>query len=312
MSEVRDKFQSEWHRTGDRTLDELALYTESYFYDCSFLVGQIDQKVFKCHKVILAKASQVFAALLFGHFKESSKEKDDPITIQDVSPTTFDLAMKFVYGKNENFVDIHQALEAFRFAHKWQLLDLLKAASAIMEKCGPEEALPVYECFKMLNCPQLEFPLTVIMEKTKAVIVSSSWLKASKQTVIDVLQLDFLSIASETDLFDAIIRWGKAQETNAEQIRLLIDVPLKMIRFRNLEPSEFVLLCEKTEDVLTDGEKLKILMAIETGKDHFLPDGFCNLLIFRNLGLQPYIRHNFTTRIVSDVFLWTERLPFQC
>ncbi|XP_059487648.1 kelch-like protein 40b isoform X2 [Neocloeon triangulifer] len=295
--------ESTWHRTGDRSQDELALYTESYFYDCSFLVGEIDKKLFKCHKLILAKASKVFAALLFGNFEESFKGKDDPIHILDVSPNTFDLAMKFVYGKNENFADIHQAIDVYKFAHKWMMCGVMKAAEDVMEKCGPEEALPVYECFKMLSTSQLEFPLAVMEEQTKAVIGSLSWLEASKQTVIDVLQLDHLNISSELELFDAIVKWGKAQVTNNEQIRHLIDEPLKLIRFRNLEPSQFASLCEKNADVLTDGEKLKIFMSIDTGRDHHLPDGFSKLLIFRNLDSQP-LRSNFGQQsIMSDVSL---------
>jgi len=51
-------------------------------------------QVFKCHKVILASASSFFHKMFDGAFKEATFGKDEPITLENVTPAAFDLAMR--------------------------------------------------------------------------------------------------------------------------------------------------------------------------------------------------------------------------
>jgi len=52
-------------------------------------------QLFKCHKVILGTASYVFERMFFGDFKEAPLGKDEPATLKNVPPATFDLAMRY-------------------------------------------------------------------------------------------------------------------------------------------------------------------------------------------------------------------------
>jgi len=42
----------------------------------------------------LGNASCVFEKTFYGDFKEATLEKDDPVTLENVPPAAFDLAMK--------------------------------------------------------------------------------------------------------------------------------------------------------------------------------------------------------------------------
>jgi hypothetical protein len=42
----------------------------------------------------LSLASDVFKAMLLGHFKEANMDPDEPIELKNVSPNAFDKAMR--------------------------------------------------------------------------------------------------------------------------------------------------------------------------------------------------------------------------
>jgi len=106
---------TEFARTGDKNQDYLHFYLTSRMYDCSLNVGSKDTfyqvikspfqsidvvtnstyfQTFKCHKFVLGAASCVFETMLFGNFREATLGKDEPITLENVTPAAFVLAMR--------------------------------------------------------------------------------------------------------------------------------------------------------------------------------------------------------------------------
>jgi BTB/POZ domain len=49
---------------------------------------------FKCHKLVLSMASDVFQIMLYGPFKESKMGPDEPIQLANIEPQIFDCAMR--------------------------------------------------------------------------------------------------------------------------------------------------------------------------------------------------------------------------
>ncbi|XP_059472572.1 BTB/POZ domain-containing protein 6-like isoform X3 [Neocloeon triangulifer] len=199
-------------RTGEILKDELALYTESYFYDCTFEVAfQTTSKVFKCHKLILARASVPFATMLYGDFSESSKDKDDPIQITSVEANAFDIAMRYIYGGETDFQDVPTACKVYRFAHEWLLNSLMTAASEFLKNPSPDDVITVHEMYKTFNDhSHSEKLLSIIAANTSAVLKSAAWLKSTSSTVLEIFKMEYLKVGSEEELFEALFAWGSA------------------------------------------------------------------------------------------------------
>jgi hypothetical protein len=49
---------------------------------------------FKCHRLILSVASNVFQAMLYGNSKEGKMGPDEPVPLFDIDPKVFDCAMR--------------------------------------------------------------------------------------------------------------------------------------------------------------------------------------------------------------------------
>ncbi|XP_059486931.1 uncharacterized protein LOC132203287 [Neocloeon triangulifer] len=270
-----------WKRTGDIVQDQLYLYEHGYFYDCTFAIGA-ENKIFKCHKVVLARASNVFATMLNEYFEDKqAKSRDDPIAVfTDTSAKAFDFSMRFIHGNEGTLESIQVAIEVYRFAHACRLDLLLQVAADFMAKCGPKDAISVYECFKTYEDDRLDYVMSVISKETSAVFLSVSWRQVSVQMVKEIFKFENLSVPEERILY-ALIVWLRFQNIeNRKHFRNL----LKLIRFRNFEISAFCSLIQRSKNSLfTDKEKLQILMNLGNGNKCPMPDGFTDVLRFRNL-----------------------------
>jgi hypothetical protein len=102
-------------------------------------------------------------------------------------------------------------------------------------------------------------------------------LTATKETIQDVLGLEDIN-ASQSDLFKAIERWGKAQisaeqNCNEDELREMVDSCIKQIWFMSMEVKEFAELSTST-NVLSIEEKYWILLAIVQNEPQYIPKKF--------------------------------------
>jgi BTB/POZ domain len=102
-------------QTGCLLTDLLHLFETGKMYDCTFRVSPASgsYKVcfictlnsakltfsrtfqdFKCHKLILSVASDVFQVMLYGSFKEGQMSPDNPIPMLNIDPEVFECAMR--------------------------------------------------------------------------------------------------------------------------------------------------------------------------------------------------------------------------
>ncbi|CAB3360871.1 Hypothetical predicted protein [Cloeon dipterum] len=199
-------------RSEEIFLDRLTLYTESEYYDCTFRVGKENPKIFKCHKLILARASEVFAKMLYGDFEEGQKSKDDAIVIEkNISPDAFDSAMRFIYGNEKVFPTTSLACEVYKFADKWQIENLRHAASLEIGEAELDQILLVYEMYKSLGDKHQEDNyLRVIVGNTSEILESPYWIDVAPSTVLEIFSQPKLNVDSERVLFDALVKWGEA------------------------------------------------------------------------------------------------------
>jgi len=124
--------------------------------------------------------------------------------------------------------------------------------------------------------------LKVIKNQTMDVLDSEFWLSASEDTVISILKQKKLNIC-ETEILEALIKWGTAKVEEGVDIRGIIDSSLKLVRFRCLDYIEFSRICCNIGNVLAEAEKLNILLSIIEGNEKLMPPGFARESVPRNL-----------------------------
>ncbi|XP_059486961.1 uncharacterized protein LOC132203310 [Neocloeon triangulifer] len=285
-------------RMGERLKDELTLYTEGYFYDCTFEVGcKMATKVFKCHKLTLARASPVLAQMLYGN---DSNDKDDPIQIKSVQPVIFDLVMRYVYGGETDFKDVETACKIYKISQEWLIKDLTKATSNFLLNPSPKDVITVHEMFKsMSDNSHSKDLLEIIASNTSSVLKSDAWLKSSASTVLEIFRMNHLKVESEKELFEALYLWGSAggnKETNikVEEIRSETKDALKFIRFMTMDAVEFGELCKsECAKMMTDEDKLKVLLSIVQADVSLLPENVSTIRCHRKLHNTKHLNHNF-------------------
>ncbi|XP_065336744.1 kelch repeat and BTB domain-containing protein 8-like [Cloeon dipterum] len=247
------KFYCNRCKRSEKLLQErLAWYTESLHYDCTLRVGRENPKMFKCHKIVLASSSEAFASMLYTDLVEGGKGKDDPITVDDesITPESFDLAMRYIYGDAENFQTVSIACEIYKFARKYMIEDLMHAAANKIKAAAPHEILQVYETLKFLDkSDKLKDALkTIIVRNTNEVLSSPQWIEAAPSTVLDIFKEPVLKVGSEKHLYEALITWGEKNSETTSNLRPMIDSALKQIRFMTFSPLEFSKLIMKVKN----------------------------------------------------------------
>jgi len=114
------------------------------------------------------------------------------------------------------------------------------------------------------------------------VLDSEFWLSASEETVLSILKQEKLNI-SESDLLEAVVKWGTANVEEGVDVRDAIDSAVKLIRFRCMDYVEFGRISCDIGDILTDSEKYKILLSICLQDEKLMPPNFTRKNVPRNL-----------------------------
>ena len=89
-----------------------------------------DDKVIKCHKVVLASRSPVFRAMLLNNMEESSSQKVEP---KNFDFDTMYLVLKFMYrGEIEHVLLVKHAETIFKAADYYEIEDLKRASEKVL------------------------------------------------------------------------------------------------------------------------------------------------------------------------------------
>ncbi|XP_028156584.1 uncharacterized protein LOC114350129 [Ostrinia furnacalis] len=178
--------------------------------DCTFLVGtEPNQVQVPGHKLVLAMASPVFEAMFYG----GMAERNDPIPILDVQPEAFKALLEYIYTDNINISSFDKACELCYGAKKYMLPHLVKECTRYLwSDLYPRNACRAYEFARLFEENVLmDKCIQIISTNTKEVLNDSSFEEVELNTLITVFSLDHLNVDSELDLFEAAVRYAKAQ-----------------------------------------------------------------------------------------------------
>ncbi|XP_026738545.1 uncharacterized protein LOC113501548 isoform X3 [Trichoplusia ni] len=184
--------------------------------DCTFLVGAEPHRVaIAGHKLVLAMASPVFEAMFYG----GMAERNEPIPILDVQPEAFRALLEYIYTDNINISSFDKACELCYGAKKYMLPHLVKECTRYLwSDLYPRNACRAYEFARLFEENVLmDKCIQIISTNTKDVLNDSSFEDVELNTVITLFTLDHLNIDSELDLFEAAVRYAKAQDKRNQE-----------------------------------------------------------------------------------------------
>merc|ERR1712141_628662 len=150
-----------------------------------------DDKVIKCHKVVLASRSPVFRAMLLHHMEESSKQKVEP---KNFDFDTMYLVLKFMYrGEIEHTLLTKHAETIFKAADYYEIDDLKAACEKVLiTQINIKNMLDMLVMADMYKAGELKSATKkLIVENSKELMEQKDWklrFGSSQSLVFEVLE----------------------------------------------------------------------------------------------------------------------------
>ncbi|KAI5651452.1 BTB/POZ domain-containing protein [Phthorimaea operculella] len=187
------------------------LFRSRQWTDCSFKFetdGGAEEAgdTLEAHKLILAMASPVFAAMFYGEVGE----KESPVQISDIDMLTFSRLLQYIYTDKAAIYTIEDAINLYKAANKYILVHLEKICIDYLSKMmDPVNVCQIYEFSCFFGKDSLEEKcLEMLRTKTQYVLKSPSFLNADVSTLKKIVSLDTLDINNELELHDAVLNFA--------------------------------------------------------------------------------------------------------
>ena len=239
------------------------MFNNELLSDIKFQVGkQGDNLKILCgHKYVLATASPVFFAMLFGDLAECG----DTIEIKDCEPDSFAEFLRYVYCDQAN-LNPSNVLGILYLAKKYIIPFLVKeCVNYLMENVTVNNLLEVLQAARCFSEGRLERHCwSILSRETWKTFQSDSFLEIDAQLLASILEKDGLNI-NEIEVFKAIKKWVERKlsrdnaELTTENKRRALDEIIHLIRFPVMSAKEFA-----------EGPARSELLPIEDVKDIFV------------------------------------------
>uniref|UniRef100_A0A6G1SFI5 Kelch-like protein diablo n=1 Tax=Aceria tosichella TaxID=561515 RepID=A0A6G1SFI5_9ACAR len=227
-------------------------------FDFKICVGN---KKLNAHKVVLAASSDYFKAM----FAHNSIELDaGKVFLQNIDANAVEAVINYIYTckidlNNENIEEILLAASILQVQVIQDLcVDFIEkridasnclGVALLSERCSLLE----------LNCKALNY----CYENFNQVVLEKEFLTLDDSMLARIISQDKLNVYDETQVFQAVITWVKADE---EQRKSKLDKLMRHVRFATIEPVTFVNLT--TVDLIKASPECRDL--IDKAKNYLL------------------------------------------
>lgn len=155
-----DKMDEEIMADFSQRFNEMRL--RSHLVDCTFKVNGGD-KLYNCHKLILAAASPVFEAMFYGALAEKQTVK-----IADIRPCVFERMLDFIYVGTVDFdaiANIEETLELYYCAQKYMIDSLHKqCVNYFGNNIKPNNVLKILDIAYSMNLEDIIFSCLCVLK----------------------------------------------------------------------------------------------------------------------------------------------------
>ncbi|XP_023123262.1 kelch-like protein 11 [Amphiprion ocellaris] len=215
---------------------------------------------FSAHRSVLSAASQYFTMLLGGHFSESRSgrvELKEWSSATGPDPDTVERVVQFMYTGQVRVTtaNVHEVLElADRF-----LLGQLKTfcGEFLMKKLNLSNCVAVHSLAHMYTLDQLaQGAATTIRRNFHKVICNEEFYTLPFHLVRDWLSDSEITVDSEQELFDAIVKWVRQ---NTEEREKHFEELFRLLRLPQIAPTYLTRVVRKEPLVANNAACLQLL-----------------------------------------------------
>ncbi|GBL88052.1 hypothetical protein AVEN_133709-1 [Araneus ventricosus] len=248
---------------------------EKMYTDVSLSVkcgdGWID---FSAHKLILSMWSPVLADMCY----KPCKESDDTIRIENVSPTTFEAMLSFMYGSfiHRQLKDLSFLLKLYKAAAAYEINELknLCKEQFVCSTPNKNNVFQLLDAGRLLDCESLvQRCYKILQMKTAEVLAAQELCNVKPAMLTTILEMPRVSFTSEYELISWVLAWVKNESLKDKKTfkEILADF-LPYLNFLNLSAEEFAKLCQnRKSDLMSEQEGFSIFMNISIPGSHPLP-----------------------------------------
>ncbi|XP_059476043.1 uncharacterized protein LOC132197032 [Neocloeon triangulifer] len=252
------------------------------YSDCTVVVGLNghQKKSFKCHRLILATASPIFAEML-------KDQADQKIELTNCSPENFDLILRFIYGGQNKIIErcknFYSGKFIFDFAVQWKIEKLAEQVGTTIIQYGDfddhvDRLLSWHGILVKHNLnEQADTVLKMLLSRGAELCFYLE--TACRETVEALLKSDRLNIISEKELFNGLEFWALSQvppgnDSSARKAaaREILGTMMGLIHFGSLSMEDLALIC-RSSSTLSAEEKVALFVHKQLNiKDPVLED----------------------------------------
>jgi hypothetical protein len=283
MDTAPPKWNNKWRHDYKSTIGKMgfALEHRKLFHDVTFIVGDGEEKEeVTGHKTILAICSSVFEEMFYG---EEVQASPDEVELLEQEPSAFKAMLKYLYTQMYDEVNLLNAIGVLRASKTFDLPDLLeKTGEYLKANLTDSNAVTFYQAAQEFEVEGLEkSAMEFLLNNFWAVAKANDFMNMTYPNLCKFLDEDRINI-SELDFFNALLRWAEAEcsrqdlKDTAENLRLVLQDALALIRFPLMTPREFALQVVP-KYILTPTEVITIFqhLSVELDERSTLPAVFC-------------------------------------
>ncbi|CAM4751106.1 unnamed protein product [Rotaria magnacalcarata] len=228
---------------------------------------KVEQTLFLAHRLVLAAASDYFAAMFTGEMVERHM---NIIELKGFNASVMEILLNSIYGEsvtvtNDNVQDILPAASLLQLNGT----DIQRQCALFLAShLEPANCLGIY-CFADLhNCSQLkQTALSFIWTHFAAVVHSDEFLTLKANEVEELIQSDEIEVPNEEIIYNCVMAWLKHDQTFRQQYLLTL---LQHVRLPFLSARFITDICD-TDPLVRSSHKCRDLLD-EAKRYHLRPD----------------------------------------
>ncbi|KAH8314667.1 hypothetical protein KR074_008015, partial [Drosophila pseudoananassae] len=214
---------------------------------------QVDDKKFKCHRFVLACASEFFEKLFLNDGAETGK-----VLLGDTTPQVFEIILNFIYTENdEPFQNLtySELLDIVICANMWLIREVEELCTDLLKKkiigVDPVGLIEFFEVFYLLNNEEFLLKIIKIFEHGSHIDIQNL-LRLGFSCFEEFLR-KISDIVPETQRFDMVEKWIQTNDSQDHTESLL-----RVIDFNKMTIQEFCSGPGKS-NLLSDRDKYEII-----------------------------------------------------
>ncbi|XP_078393028.1 kelch-like protein 41 [Cetorhinus maximus] len=185
------------------------LLDENKFVDCSLKVGN---KLFPCHRLILAACSPYFREYFFS---EENEEKKREVILEDVDENVVDMILQYLYSSEIELTD-ENVQNVFAASSRFQIPSIFTlCVTYLQEKLSTSNCLAIFRLGLLLDCPRLALAAREYASaRFEQICKDEDFLQLASHELIGIIANDALNVEKEEAVFEAVLRWVRNDKEN--------------------------------------------------------------------------------------------------